>query len=108
MGVRGVSDGSETGAGSLFNYFYFFRLRACLRWTGGLRDRYILGDLRVTGTSAGRFVGGIPGGAYGVCHRALRIRSSRRKICENNRVVHILGLWTVPREVTLPKAGGLP
>lgn len=92
----------------MFNYFYFVRLRACLKWTGGLRDGYILGDLRATGTSAGRFVGGGPGGAYGVYHRALRKSSSRRKICENNRIVHILGLWTVPREVTSLKVGGLP
>lgn len=65
MGVGGVSDGSETGAGSLLNYFYFVRLRACLRWTEGLRDGYILGDLRATGTSAGRFVGGGPEGHMG-------------------------------------------
>lgn len=63
MGVGGVSHGSEIGAGSLFNYFYFVRLRACLRWTGGLRDGYILGDLGTTGASVGRFVGGGPGGA---------------------------------------------
>lgn len=47
-------------------------------------------------------------GAPGVCQSPIVQRkiSSRRKVCEATRTRKFLGLWTLPRELKLNRAGG--
>lgn len=99
--MGGGPDRSATGTGSLFNYFYF-EMDRTQRWTHLGRMLYPLAL-----TQSGLW-GEDKEGHHRVCHRALREISTRRKLCENTRVVHVLGLWAGPREIKSLKAGGFP
>lgn len=100
VGVEASSDRSEIGAGSFFNKL--FKILSGLDQTSDGQD-YLEMDtfkknVEPVGMNADKLVGEGQEGHHRVCHRVLREISSRWKVCEDTRVMHVLGLWTVLRE----------